>query len=481
MTLADLPEDLAQWPGDPFALFGVGRSASLRELKRAYAQRIRRFKPEHFPEHFRRIRDAYEFVERYLALYGELDREPPGAEAGPGLEPAADDPLPSALSEPKAAADEVSLTTIDDAVEEVWRSARSADRHDVYARLSALARQGADDEELCLRLYWLLSLWPEMEPERSPAEWLVRGFGSGRPVPRLLELYARWLAKHPEEALGDRCTRLVESKLPAAVTQDLAEPRWRAAAAAGRYEVLAGDLGRLRQRLAHDDLHGWMRLLLAAADVLAWSDAPAAVSTYQACLAELRRHQDSHLELDREFDRLDFLGQLVADWRRWRASLDTRAALALSLADLIRTSWYTPLDYAQPLLEVLQPMVESPEKGLAALDYLAANARAVLHRLGGLIGQLHSRLERPEACAAEEEVRRRLSAWLDRVDWTHYTQLRLRLLRFCAEQWITTQQLSDLLLSTPEGSSAHDPALAVKVLDDAPLAYLSKAMQVFAA
>src|SRR4051812_35481070 len=56
----ELPDDPRYWPRDPFELLGVAAGASETELKRAYTRLIRRFKPEHSPEQFRLVREAYE-------------------------------------------------------------------------------------------------------------------------------------------------------------------------------------------------------------------------------------------------------------------------------------------------------------------------------------------------------------------------------------------------------------------------------------
>src|SRR5262245_43948354 len=55
-----LPDDPRQWPDDPFQLLGVEPPTTEQDLKRAYTRLIRRFKPEHHPEQFRRVREAYE-------------------------------------------------------------------------------------------------------------------------------------------------------------------------------------------------------------------------------------------------------------------------------------------------------------------------------------------------------------------------------------------------------------------------------------
>ena len=69
MAMSDrrLPENLDQWPNDPFSLLGVNHASNRREVRRAYAQLIRIYKPEHFPEQFRRIRDAYELLDQRLS------------------------------------------------------------------------------------------------------------------------------------------------------------------------------------------------------------------------------------------------------------------------------------------------------------------------------------------------------------------------------------------------------------------------------
>src|SRR5438309_11363612 len=68
MSESALPNDPNQWPIDPYELLGVERTADARELRRAYTRLIRVFKPEQFPEQFRRIREAYEFADRFASF-----------------------------------------------------------------------------------------------------------------------------------------------------------------------------------------------------------------------------------------------------------------------------------------------------------------------------------------------------------------------------------------------------------------------------
>ncbi len=90
MSDCHLPEDPARWPTDPFAVLGVDRQVDRQELRRAYHRLIRRFKPDHCPAEFRRIRDAYEHLSQYLEFREYRVFEAPAAKPEPADE--ADEP-----------------------------------------------------------------------------------------------------------------------------------------------------------------------------------------------------------------------------------------------------------------------------------------------------------------------------------------------------------------------------------------------------
>jgi hypothetical protein len=53
-------------PHDPRTFFGLADGFDRKDLKRAYNQLIRQFKPEKFPQEFQRIRAAYELLDNHL-------------------------------------------------------------------------------------------------------------------------------------------------------------------------------------------------------------------------------------------------------------------------------------------------------------------------------------------------------------------------------------------------------------------------------
>src|SRR5260370_450178 len=86
MSAHDLGPDLDGWPEDPYQLLGVSFGVLPRDLRRAYTRLIRTYKPEQFPEHFQRIRDAYETVLQYAEFFGG-GTDDSLAEAEGGVEP----------------------------------------------------------------------------------------------------------------------------------------------------------------------------------------------------------------------------------------------------------------------------------------------------------------------------------------------------------------------------------------------------------
>src|SRR5262245_8160594 len=108
-AMADhLPEDPRHWPRDPFELLGVGPSATETDLRRAYTRLSRRFKPEHSPEAFRRVREAYEAALQHRKWFQVFPTEFPRAddEPSPVVVTARDAPPEPAAPEEHAAPSE---------------------------------------------------------------------------------------------------------------------------------------------------------------------------------------------------------------------------------------------------------------------------------------------------------------------------------------------------------------------------------------
>ena len=194
MIPADLPEDPAEWPADPHELFGVPPGCDERTLRRAYANLIRRFKPEQYPEQFRLIRSAYEMLLNFRQHFGfgtiqiKLPAEP---------QPPKDDPPSNEKAPPEDAAPESAKPAeepeqpgkdtpteeprpkrprrrVTDELAEAWQLAERNDPQAAHAALRELYERRQNNAEIPLRLYWLERVQPDLAGSASRMRWLER-------------------------------------------------------------------------------------------------------------------------------------------------------------------------------------------------------------------------------------------------------------------------------------------------------------------
>ena len=298
-----LPENLRDWPTDPFALLGVPRAVGETDLKRAYTRLIRKYKPEHAPEEFRRIREAYEAAVEMSRWFRDA---PPAREALPDLPfVAIRPPVPT---EPPA--DASHQTQIDppvrsapsDPVEDAWADAVAGDWAGAYAALVALADAHPERADLPLRLYWLLALRPTLDDVRARHDWLAAALTRSQLAGPAVTLYARELASDPHGGLYGPFLHLLElDGVPAVRLLTVARMRLAAAVAEGRWGAVESDLNAIARRAGEMDEVAWLGHLADVAGHAAFSRTPDAARCI-ALLAGLK-----HLELRHgwAFDRID--------------------------------------------------------------------------------------------------------------------------------------------------------------------------------
>src|SRR5262245_44111221 len=204
MSEHSLPEDLARWPKRAYELLGVDPHVDPRELRRVYTRLIRRYKPEQFPEHFRRIREAYETVLRQAEFFQTIR----GADTDEDDDSAASSDEPSGPGEASAKGAAAvqpwrPVPSLVEELEELWRRACAGEEAAAYRRLLELQQSEPASVDVLLRLYWLLTLTPELDAARTPCHWLAQGLSHNLVGP-LWELYRREIAEEPAEALSER-------------------------------------------------------------------------------------------------------------------------------------------------------------------------------------------------------------------------------------------------------------------------------------
>jgi hypothetical protein len=472
MSESHLPDNPQDWPDDPHAILGVNVDADLRQVRKAYAALIRIYKPERFPEEFRRVRDAYEAIKELLALREETGAEPRRPEEAPAEEGEA--------AGAEAAEAEAARLSLEQELRDAWEPARMGDRAVAYRRLVEMERRAPGREETCLRLYWLLSLWPELDRGQDACAWLVSGLKRSGLQGRLMELYGMELADRAQGPGLAMSAELLECDAAPDRLADLAAMRWSAAPRVERSWLIAADLEKLEPRI-RDDESSRFRLLSAALDHLAWDISPVARNLRDACRKKIEEIAAHDHRLAGSLARCDLLFDLARDRGLLVTNFAPRSFLD-PLYELVPDLWTCSLDRVRTrVMALLGPWIERPAAGLEILDRLHRRARAVLHQLGAAIGAMYE--QSPCSWAPRDPARTagRTARFLeDFADFspTGYDAVRPILLRICTSEGITVREFGELLFQA--GTDApQTSSLAERIADDAPLHYLCQATLTF--
>jgi hypothetical protein len=366
VSASHLPDDLAAWPADPFAVLGVRPGVDAKELRRAYTSLIRVFKPEHRPDHFRRIREAFEFAQRHSTYF----RFEPQVEPEPPADPTTDADAPAG-SRPR-------IVLPDD----LWQRAVRGEIAEAYQGLRTEVERSPNRADNYARLYWLATTDPELDSDRPAAEWLTRGLSAAGFPGMLLELYRGELLNNPAEAGSPRAAKLMSESHPPDGVATLTRHRWQAFARLGRWSSIADEFDTARQLLAADE-SAWLGLVI---DLRTWIafDRDDLVAGGLARMASAEARSMEHLALRQGglFDQLDWLKAVGRSCERLR-QIDRRAA---TLADLLRDSWLLPAELIRgPMEAALARISDDPFGWVEVFDRGRRDVIAALNQFGNLL------------------------------------------------------------------------------------------------
>jgi hypothetical protein len=480
-----LPDDLSRWPDDPYELLGVPRGVAPRDLKRSYTRLIRIYKPEHHPEHFRRIRAAYEQILRYVELFekprDESDSAAPQAPPHPPedssrKEPYDQGPAPD-RSGPAGERPSSPGPPMVGEMDILWQRAIAGEESAAYAGLTALVEREPQRIGIYLRLYWLLAVDPELDATRSPSDWLVRGIGAtGRTGP-LGELYRRELELRPEQALAEPCGLLLQQVTTPAELASLLSWRWRAAGRLARWGLVAAERERMRDRICPDDEESWLQLLLTIADGAAWAEDDEGETLFANCAQEIGRHEHAAVRHPDWFDRLDYLRSVRSGWRALRDAGYSEE----HFPRLIAAGWVRPTAELRPLLlEVCSQIQDEPHEWLGYFDQVERLGAAVLGFFCDLMRQLDLRLEvQQHLFPSPEQVAQLAWRFVEESAELEYGRLRHRMLDFCLAESVQPEWLAQALLDLHLGTLPPGQTLGQVVMSDWPLRCVCLAVWLF--
>jgi hypothetical protein len=447
MTPDELPQELERWPTDPYALLAVGHDVTLKDLKRAYARRIRKFKPEHFPEHFRRLREAYETIEQF-AKWREIA---PGIVVEPAESPveapAEVPPETSPELAPEPARDvpapRVEETPWSGQLAEAWNLAVDGSPAEAYARLRALDDRQPGNPDVCARLYWLLWIEPELDSTRTRCDWLVAGLSNTGLSGPLRELYSREISADGHEALRERSIKLFDASASPGLLASFVEERWRAAASLGDSgPTVAADLQRLERRISGDDEDVWLRLVATGIEHLTWSTHEDLRLRAKEYREQIDAAEHLHRRMEYLLDYLEISSEVANVWRYW----GTQGDLRHRMAEMVRRWRLADASKLRIELEaVFRPMLTAPTGLLFMLDGELRESSVAMMALRQIIDQVANTGDGWSDERREEELNNVVRGFARSVDFSDYDRLRAEIAKFCAREGLLAEQFRQAL------------------------------------
>ncbi|HZZ81702.1 MAG TPA: J domain-containing protein [Gemmataceae bacterium] len=436
-----LPDDVRLWPRDPSQILGVTLPCDPAIVRKAYTRLIRKFKPEQFPEHFRLIREAYDVLKRDAVFWSYAH---PPAQATP--EQPDDEQASNETAAPLPVPDVPTLPIPSqlDPLQLLWDKACAGADEEAYRGLRELYDINPQQAELAARLYALLLANPDMDHVRTPCDWLVRGLQHEGPWGCCRTLYRREIDDNPEEVLSDRFQRLLDNEPQVFNLAEFLAWRWEAAQRLDRLDVIADDLSGFGRRLERESEDLYVRILLRAADFLAWRRS----RDFDEICRHIDGHVHVHIALGEEISRLDFLREMSVSWRNFGSDeLDW-----LPLAKAAPLAWTSPFENRHRILQYCRPIAERPDEFLHHLDDFFQQMPLVAVHLAQTIGWLwpmpaEPRDERTLAAA----VRDGLGGIDLPLSEGSYRMYRKHLQRFCLSESIAPETVAHLL--NPDGAS----------------------------
>ncbi|HET6881493.1 MAG TPA: J domain-containing protein [Pirellulales bacterium] len=475
--MSDLPDDVRRWPSDPFKLLGVPKDVPPQDLKRAYTRLIRTYKPEHAPEEFRRIREAYDTVRQFVEMFSAMRQEASSLsfeeEAGAAIAsaPARESPARDEPARPLA-------RSLEEELQECWQWAIDGDGLKAYRELERLHAVAPHDARIGARLYWLLTLGPKLDGRRAPCDWLVAGLRRNGLSGPLRELYRRELAANPDEAMHPRCAELIDSLPVSPGLADLLEWRWQALARRQQAaELIRADLARLRQRmLAHDD-EMWARLVFSAADHLAFVDTAAARDLLARCQHDLEGLSHLHLRLSAAFDRFEML-QTIATASR--TLLQQGAIQHADFVEVAQQAWSLPAEEQRPkLMAYLATVAARPGQRLHNFDAVQQLASPLLFQFRRALAMLESITEPTADTRSEGDIQELVLSFARDTPGSKYSEWRPQLLDFCLREVIMPEQVAAALAGNVEFQLSAEQHLSQAAANDLPLVCVCHACRLF--
>jgi DnaJ domain len=483
MSEFHLPDDLSRWPSDPFELLGVSRNIERLELRRAYNRLIRKYKPDHSPEQFQRIRTAYDLLRNHIdeqEMISNLTDEV----LQPFDDTNRDDEATNNDAEYPEEKTQFSILDIESEADKLWKQAEQKEFLEAYRGLVELYDQTGGYEATRVRLYWLLKQVSIVDKTRDPCDWLTNRVMQQNISYQTIEIYRKEILYHPEEAISVRCDQFVRNAESIVPLSSLIQERWRAASLFDHFQLIHEDLQIFRDQLLDQDPDLWMRLLIVALTNLTWIDHLESQQMARTCNAEIDELSHLHFEFGEELWISDFLKELATERHKLMTNSEASNPTIKAITRIMPAIWDRPATETRPkLLEFANRLLTAPVQVCQQLDRITDSVPVTLNYLADSFDELQCDLVAEHGKTADGYTF--IGYWpilefFDSFGIVCYKDLRKNLMLFCLSHAYSPQDLNYTLSEFPEynqgASNEHyEEDLIEKIHSDRTLQLICKA------
>jgi hypothetical protein len=421
---------------------------------------IRRFKPERSPEHFRRIREAYDQVRAQIAWQ---------AYRGNGDDEADTSDQEAAETAAHSGANAQRSRLQSDPLDDAWRLACAGQTLAAYRQLSQPGTRAHQPTRRYAMLYWLLVTDGQLDASRAPLDWLIAGLNEHGYCDLLGQLLHGELSLRPRQALAPSFSKLFKPGRAVLPLKNLYGWRW--SALTGRtdnLQVLLSDLKRATERLGEYS-PDCTSTVIEGLRHLAWLKERSEDGNQEfARYREMLQHIDVYHDCGWELDRLELQEEVARDCRAWANLDDPPRPLLRAIEVYCRRGVRAA---RRPLLFWLRGLLQQPAQALQFCTGLADNNPP----LWGQVVQIVDEAAPYEEWLEDEELTTLEPAvftFFDRVSRTSFDDLRLAILLFCIREMISPQVLARVLERQAETIRGTIVEMAETITGDRPLRLL---------
>jgi hypothetical protein len=460
-----LPENIRDWPTDAQSLLGVASDVSRRDLKRAYTRLIKRYKPEHAPDEFRRLREAYEALssevewreiyELRLKQQSNEDNDQPANTLKIDISgiyrarPQTDDAeIPNSEPPPKRTEPSSNGELTQD---QLWQQALDGrDLTLVYRGLVNWTRKEIPCEIEYARLYWLLTLVAELDTDRDPCEWLLAGIRRYPTSSRLFAMLDAEVRRRNGDVASIFDNKLLDERIPISRLVDLVDLRWYAARRQDRFNVIGSDFEWLKRRLL-DEADQWLRLLSVGLQHVVLTHAAGFVNQFREEMGQATSASSNNWIWDLVDTNTTLHQAWLAAPKYWNTQPSGLPPIFRDIVQLVEATWESSIAEAKLSVQrVCQLLTDAPQKRYRDLQEITKQSRPMMRRLKDLLDQQLAAQEiytiSELTPGLDEELQRFVRKRFVEANFSNFNHI---VLEFCLHQAVTAHDIANTLQRMP--------------------------------